>query len=372
MFWVANNMYRGSSMAASDPKEILAARQDVFLGKHNTLKDLIAETRQYLAPRDLERIEHAYELANRAHMGTVRVSGEPYIQHPLEVALLLADMRIDADGIVAALLHDVVEDTTYSLDELREQFGPAVSNIVDGVTKFDTLIPEDAGVGTGEAGENGNSEQEEQRRQQQVRDQKQRQRSETVRKMLLAMAEDPRVVVLKLADRLHNMRTLGVMNPAQQQNTARETREIYAPLARRLGMVLVQAELEDLAFSYLEPDKFTQLAREVEDERRKRQGVIDRICLALQEEMDKAGIRAEVRAWPKHLSSINRKLEQSGAELSQIHDLVAYRILVDSVHDCYLALGHIHALWRPKDGRIKDFIATPKINGYKSLHTTVC
>src|SRR5579864_1064482 len=139
MFWVANNMYRGSSMAASDPKEILAARQDVFLGKHNTLKDLIAETRQYLAPRDLERIEHAYELANRAHMGTVRVSGEPYIQHPLEVALLLADMRIDADGIVAALLHDVVEDTTYSLDELREQFGGAVADIVDGVTKFDTL-----------------------------------------------------------------------------------------------------------------------------------------------------------------------------------------------------------------------------------------
>ncbi|HEV2473296.1 MAG TPA: RelA/SpoT family protein [Chthonomonadales bacterium] len=200
---------------------------------------------------------------------------------------------------------------------------------------------------------------------------KRRQRSETVRKMLLAMAEDPRVVVLKLADRLHNMRTLGVMDHSQQQNKARETREIYSPLARRLGMSLVQAELEDLAFSYLEPDKFTQLAHEVEEERRKRQPQIDEICRMLREEMEKAGIHAEVRFWQKHLSSINRKLEQSGTELSQIHDLVSYRILVDTVHDCYLALGHIHALWRPKDGRIKDFIATPKVNGYQSLHTTV-
>src|SRR5947209_13979984 len=189
--------------------------------------------------------------------------------------------------------------------------------------------------------------------------------------MLIAMAEDPRVVVLKLADRLHNMRTLSVMNQAQQQNKARETREIYAPLARRLGMALAQAELEDLAFSYLEPEKFTQLAREVEEERRKRQPTIDAICQALEEEMNEAGIHAEVHAWQKHLSSINRKLEHSGGELSQIHDLVSYRILVDSVHDCYLALGHIHALWRPKDGRIKDFIATPKVNGYQSLHTTV-
>ena len=208
-------------------------------------------------------------------------------------------------------------------------------------------------------------------RQYQAGEQKRRERSETVRKMLLAMAEDPRVVVLKLADRLHNMRTLSVMNQSQQQNKARETREIYAPLARRLGMAQAQAELEDLAFSYLEPEKFTRLASAVEEEKHKRQPIIDQICRSLEEEMDKAGISAEVRAWPKHLSSINRKLEQSGTELSQIHDLVAYRILVDTVHDCYLALGHIHALWRPKDGRIKDFIATPKVNGYQSLHTTV-
>ncbi len=316
------------------------------------VEQLLAETRQYLTPQEMEKIQCAYDLANRAHMGVVRRSGEPYIQHPLEVALLLADMRIDADGIVAALLHDVVEDAHYSLDDLRQQFGPAVANIVDGVTKFDVLARSGEPPGKGEA-ELHNA------------------RSETVRKVLLAMAEDPRVVVLKLADRLHNMRTLGAMNPTQQQNKARETSEIYAPLARRLGMTLVQNELEDLAFSYLEPEKYARLAREVEEERRNRQPYIDQVCRALQEEMDRAGIHAEVHAWQKHLTSINRKLQQSGGELSQIHDLVSFRILVDTDHDCYLALGHIHALWRPKDGRIKDFIATPKLNGYQSLHTTV-
>ncbi|HKV59000.1 MAG TPA: RelA/SpoT family protein, partial [Ktedonobacteraceae bacterium] len=352
---------------------------------HLTLEDLLAETSQYLSPLDLETIRRAYEVANEAHQGIMRRSGEPYISHPLEVALLLADMRIDADGIVAALLHDVVEDTAFTLDDLRARFGAAVADIVDGVTKFDTLAGKNGAtpfIASSQPGQNVGTrliassaapetpEQVEQR-QSQAREQKRRERSETVRKMLLAMAEDPRVVVLKLADRLHNMRTLSVMNQAQQQNKARETREIYAPLARRLGMSLVQAELEDLAFSYLEPEKFTRLASAVEAERRKRQPIIDQICRSLEEEMDEAGIHAEVRAWPKHLSSINRKLEQGGTELSQIHDLVAYRILVDTVHDCYLALGHIHALWRPKDGRIKDFIATPKVNGYQSLHTTV-
>src|SRR5260221_142362 len=259
---------RGTTMMTANPDEFLALPQ-------MTLEHLLEETRQYLSPSEMERIQRAYEVANLAHRGVVRRAVDPYIQHPLGAALLLA------------------------------------------------------------------------------------------------MAEDPRVVVLKLADRLHNMRTLSVMNHAQQQNKARETREIYAPLARRLGMALVQAELEDLAFSYLEPERYAKFARTVEAERRKRQPAIDQICQALQEEMDKADIHAEVHAWQKHLSSIDRKLEQSGDELSQIHDLVSYRILVDSVQDCYLALGHIHALWRPKDGRIKDFIATPKLNGYQSLHTMV-
>src|SRR6266516_950503 len=378
--------FRGIPMMAVNPDE----EESVVLS-HVTLEDLLAEVHQYLTPHDMETIQRAYNVANQAHMGTIRRSGEPYIQHPLEVALLLADMRIDADSIVAALLHDVVEDTDFTLEELRRQFGDAVANIVDGVTKFDTLAGKPI-VSANEIGAKGLSrtqptgtyspsqvlnppvldtpEQFEQK-QRLARDLKRRQRSETVRKMLLAMAEDPRVVVLKLADRLHNMRTLSVMNQAQQQNKARETREIYAPLARRLGMALVQAELEDLAFSSLDPEKYAKLARTVEAERRKRQPAIDQICQALQEEMQKADIHAEVHSWQKHLASIHRKLEQSGDELSQIHDLVSYRILVNTVQDCYLALGHIHALWRPKDGRIKDFIATPKLNGYQSLHTTV-
>ncbi len=339
---------------------------------HLTLEDLLEETRQYLAPQDQEKIRRAYDIARRAHKGAVRNSGEPFIQHPLEVALLLADMRIDADGIVSALLHDVVEDTDYSLDDLIELFGPDVANIVDGVTKFDALAGKTKGDPTSAYATEGG-----------VRTDvapppsvvdKRRQRSETVRKMLLAMAEDPRVVVLKLADRLHNMRTLRAMSPAQQQNKARETSEIYAPLAHRLGMELVGAELEDTVFSYLEPEKFARLERAVEQEVKRRQPYIDEVCRILQEEMKRAGLDAEVLAWQKHLASINRKLDnvsQEMSELSRIHDLVSFRILVNSDYECYLALGHIHALWRPKDGRIKDFIATPKLNGYQSLHTTV-
>ncbi|MBE3558746.1 MAG: bifunctional (p)ppGpp synthetase/guanosine-3',5'-bis(diphosphate) 3'-pyrophosphohydrolase [Ktedonobacteraceae bacterium] len=358
-----------------------------------TIQDLLREAERYLTPEDLEKIRRGYALARQAHEGVKRRSGEPFIQHPLEVALLLAGMRIDADGIVAALLHDVVEDTHYSLDELREQFGPAVASIVDGVTKFEALasasshqknqaskqafsasspastsstVPPPPAT----AGSQADSSTAVPAPASPI--DKRRQRTETVRKMLLAMAEDPRVVVLKLADRLHNMRTLGAMSPAQQQNTARETREIYAPLARRLGMALVQAELEDMALSYLEPEKFARLVREIEEEVRRRQPYTDEVCRILRSEMERAGIRAEVQAWRKHVASINRKLEETGSsDVSQVHDLVSFRILVDTDYECYLALGHIHALWRPKDGRIKDFIATPKLNGYQSLHTTV-
>jgi GTP diphosphokinase / guanosine-3',5'-bis(diphosphate) 3'-diphosphatase len=329
-----------------------------------TLKDLLQETGHYLTSDDQEKIRRAYELANKAHKGTVRNSGEPYIQHPLEVAFLLADMRIDAAGIVSALLHDVVEDTSYSLEDIREQFGSAVARIVDGVTKFDILAGKPEHPSTP-----GSSPTEPQPPS--IVD-KRRIRTETVRKMLLAMAEDPRVVVLKLADRLHNMRTLSAMSTAQQQNKARETSEIYAPLARRLGMANVQAELEDFALRYLEPEKYARLARTAEEEVKRRLPYVDRVCRALREEMEQAGIQAQVVAWQKHLASINRKLEeQNSDDLSQIYDLVSYRILVKSDDECYLALGHIHSLWRPKDGRIKDFIATPKLNGYQSLHTTV-
>jgi guanosine-3',5'-bis(diphosphate) 3'-pyrophosphohydrolase len=332
-----------------------------------TLSGLLEETGLYLTAEDQEKIGRAYDLANKAHQGTVRNSGEPYIQHPLEVALLLADMRIDADGIVSALLHDVVEDTSYSLEDISSAFGVAVANIVDGVTKFDALAGKPQLATT-----EGNEESVVEVAEPPSIVDKRRVRTETVRKMLLAMAEDPRVVVLKLADRLHNMRTLDAMSSAQQQNKARETSEIYAPLARRLGMAHVQADLEDLALRYLEPEKYARLVRTVGEESKRRQAYIEKVCRALRKEMERAGIHAQVNAWQKHLASINRKLEeQNSDELSQIHDLVSFRILVDSDDECYLALGHIHALWRPKDGRIKDFIATPKLNGYQSLHTTV-
>jgi GTP pyrophosphokinase len=370
-----NKLLEGSlTPSGSQPK----TWKDNLTFSQLTLEDLLKETRQYLTEQDIEKIKRGYALASRAHEGVVRRSGEPYIQHPLEVALLLAGMRIDADGIVSALLHDVVEDTDYSLEDLSAQFGAAVANIVDGVTKFDAL----AGAQNKPAAEKAAVAGEPQAAADETASQlpppvpsvidKRRQRTETVRKMLVAMAEDPRVVVLKLADRLHNMRTLSAMSPAQQQNTARETREIFVPLARRLGMALVQAELEDLVLYYLEPEKYVRLAREVEEEVKRRQPLIEKICRILSTEMEKAGIHAEVEAWQKHLASINRKLEESNSkEISQIHDLVSYRILIDTDYECYLALGHIHSLWRPKDGRIKDFIATPKLNGYQSLHTTV-
>ena len=345
-----------------------------------TLDDLLAQTQKYLTPDDQQRIRRAYELAKKAHGGVTRRSGEPYIQHPLEVAQLLAGMRIDADGIIAALLHDVVEDTSYALEDLQEQFGQSVASIVDGVTKFDAITPEPAQEGKGSAS-NVHSINEVNKGHVKGKispADKQRQKMETVRKMLLAMAEDPRVVVLKLADRLHNMRTMDAMTSEQQQSKSRETREIYVPLARRLGMALVQEELEDRVLSYLDPVRYAWLAHEVDEEMRRRQSYIDRVCETLREEMARAGIHADVDVRWKSLASINRKLadlprinDEPHNEMTQLHDMLSFRILVDTDYECYLALGHIHALWRPKDGRIKDFIATPKVNGYQSLHTTV-
>ena len=327
-----------------------------------TLAGLLVQTRQYLTSQDAEKIQRAYALANEAHKGTSRRTGEPFIQHPLEVALLLATLRIDADGIVAALLHDVVEDTHYSLRDLQEQFGSSVAIIVDGVTKFNTLAQTSSTLK--EDGQEPPA----------VIDKRQ-QRIETVRKMLLAMVEDPRVAVLKLADRLLNMRTLDAMNSAQQQNKARETREIYAPLARRLGMSLVQEELEDLALKYLEPEKYTRLVQLVNKEMERQCASIDLIYHKLQEEMERAGIKAEVQVSRKYVASINRQLgdvlrQPNEGEMGQMYDLVSFRILVETDAECYLALGHIHALWRSRDVRIENFIATSK-NGYHSLHTTV-
>ncbi len=375
------------------------------------LKVLLDECQRYMSPRDLDLVQRAYALAEEAHRGVRRQSGEPYIEHPLAVAKILADMRVDAQGIAAALLHDVVEDTRFTLEDIRGQFGPGIAAIVDGVTKFNAFEAKKAGpgknalriitpareegeqsrpegkasaeegedVGTGEESANtteGSARlrpvpEDEERRKKRVRDSHIKQQAETVRKLLLAMAEDPRVVVVKLADRLHNMRTLEAMNPAQQQTKAREVREIYAPLAGRLGMGLVKTELEDLAFKYLEPKKYQWLKEQVAEKREQRKEYVERVCKILRAEMHRAGIKAEISGRPKHLYSIYVKIERLGVDISEIHDLIAFRILVDSVEDCYRALGHIHMLWRPKDGRIKDYIAQPKQNGYQSLHTTV-
>ncbi|HEY7349206.1 MAG TPA: bifunctional (p)ppGpp synthetase/guanosine-3',5'-bis(diphosphate) 3'-pyrophosphohydrolase [Ktedonobacterales bacterium] len=389
------------------------------------LKALLDECQRYMSASDIELVEHAYALAEEAHRGVTRQSGEAYIEHPLAVAKILADMRIDAQGVAAALLHDVVEDTRFTLDDIRGRFGSGIAAVVDGVTKFNAFETKKAARGksaleekkTGPAksalrlvtparasDEQSQAEEhagaddagridasadsttsteggvqlrpvpaseDEERRKKRVRDSYIKQQAETVRKLLLAMAEDPRVVMVKLADRLHNMRTLESMSPAQQQAKARETREIYAPLAGRLGMGLVKTELEDLAFKYLEPKKYQWLKEQVSEKREQRKDYIDRVCQILDEEMRRAGIKAEISGRPKHLYSIYIKIERLGVDISEIHDLIAFRILVDTVEDCYRALGHIHMLWRPKDGRIKDYIAQPKQNGYQSLHTTV-
>ncbi len=405
---IAGEGFRSNRMSTVRRKEHQQAERAPATG---ALKVLLDECQRYMSARDLELVQHAYDLAEEAHRGVTRQSGEPYIEHPLAVAKILADMRIDAQGIAAALLHDVVEDTRFTLDDIRGQFGAGIAAIVDGVTKFNAFEAKKAGPGQSalrlitparEGAEPGRAEEkasvedgeganpgedsanaaeggprrrpvpeDEEHRKRRVRDSHIKQQAETVRKLLLAMAEDPRVVVVKLADRLHNMRTLEAMSPVQQQTKAREVREIYAPLAGRLGMGLVKTELEDLAFKYLEPKKYQWLKEQVAEKREQREEYVERVCQILREEMRAAGIKADISGRPKHLYSIYVKIERLGVDISEIHDLIAFRILVDTVEDCYRALGHIHMLWRPKDGRIKDYIAQPKQNGYQSLHTTV-
>jgi guanosine-3',5'-bis(diphosphate) 3'-pyrophosphohydrolase len=398
-------------MSSASRKEFHTTDAALTGGAAGALAVMLEACQRYMPTKDLELVQRAYLLAEEAHRGVKRQSGEPYIEHPLAVAKILADMRIDAQGIAAALLHDVVEDTRFTLDEIREQFGPVIANIVDGVTKFNAFeskkegrtksalrliaqgVESEARPTQGEPLSNGEGNKpgaqaeaagsveagakirvlpgDEERRKKRVRDSQIKQDAETVRKLLLAMAEDPRVVVVKLGDRLHNMRTLEAVSPAQQQAKARETREIFAPLAARLGMGLMKTELEDLAFKYLEPRKYQWLKEQVAEKREQRKEYVERVCTILREEMERAGIKADITGRPKHLYSIYQKMERLGVDISEIHDLIAFRILVDSVEDCYRALGHIHMLWRPKDGRIKDYIAQPKQNGYQSLHTTV-
>ena len=319
---------------------------DVQVKKRNkpNIEHIIAKLKTYQPDAPLELVTKAYQLAYSAHDGQLRVSGEAYICHPIGVATILADLQIDAVTISASLLHDVVEDTPVTLELLEKDFGKEIAMLVDGVTKLNRIEYKS----------------------------KEEQQLENYRKMFLAMAKDIRVVLIKLADRLHNMRTLKYMAPYKQEEISRETLEIFAPLAHRLGISNVKWELEDLSFRFLEPEKYYRLVEQVKQKRKEREKIITDAIALMEERLESVGITAEIQGRPKHFYSIYKKMKKNHKQdVSEIYDLSAIRIVVDSLKDCYGALGIVHTLWKPLPGRFKDYIAMPKSNGYQSLHTTV-
>jgi GTP pyrophosphokinase len=297
----------------------------------------------YLAKGDVRLVQRAYEFAEASHRGQLRASGEPFVEHPLGVASILGELGMDATTLVAALLHDVVEDTDLSLEDVEREFGAEVATIVDGLTKLDKI---------------------------QYRS-REAEQAENVRKMMVAMARDIRVLIIKLADRLHNMRTLGSLSREKQVEKATETLEIYGPLAHRLGIYSVKWELEDLAFGTLHPKQFEEIQNLVGKAESERASYLGLVVDAVEDRLRKSKIKAAVQGRPKHLYSVYEKMVLRGKEFSEIYDLVGIRILVDTVKDCYAALGALHSLWKPVPGRFKDYIAMPKFNMYQSLHTTV-
>ena len=307
-------------------------------------RDLVASIRKYHPSDDLSMIEKAYQLADNAHKDQKRKSGEPYIIHPLCVAIILADLEMDKETIAAGLLHDVVEDTVYTEEQLAEIFGKEVALLVDGVTKLTQLSWSADKV---------------------------EMQAENLRKMFLAMAKDIRVIIIKLADRLHNMRTLQYMRQEKQKEKAKETIEIYSPLADRLGISKIKIELDDLALRYLEPNVYKELEEKIALTSEARQKFIDDIIAEIETHMENAEIRCEVNGRVKHFFSIYKKMLNQHKTLDQIYDIFAVRIIVDSVKDCYAALGVIHEMYKPIPGRFKDYIAMPKPNMYQSLHTTL-
>ncbi len=297
----------------------------------------------HLPPPDRELVQRAYERAAAAHRGQRRLSGEDYVEHPLQVASILADLRLDASTLAAALLHDTVEDTALTLRQVTAEFGPDVGRLVEGVTKLSRISF---------------------RSDQQVA-------AENIRRMLLAMADDIRVVLIKLSDRLHNMRTLDVLPESKRRRISRETLDIYAPLAHRLGIGQIKWELEDLAFRTLEPDNYQDVVGRVARKRKDRETLVSDLREILARELEKIEIGADISGRPKHIYSIWQKMTRDHKDFSQIFDLQAIRVQVGSVKDCYGVLGVVHSLWKPLPGRFKDYIAMPKSNGYQSLHTTV-
>src|SRR5204863_5735698 len=307
-------------------------------------EDLLERVRSYTSDEEREFLRRAYVFSALEHKGQVRHSGEPYLVHPLEVASILADMRLDPAAIAAGLLHDVVEDTLTTIEKIQEHFGPEVAHVVEGVTKISAIT--------------FSSSEERQ--------------AENFRKMLLAMVDDIRVILVKLADRLHNMRTLEHMPEERRLRTAQETLDIYAPIANRLGMDKIKNELEELSFKFLEPKAYEALRAKVDATRRATEGLIGELKKTITAKLAEADVPViEIDGRIKRLFSISQKLKRQKIEMEQVYDFIALRIIADDVKDCYAALGIIHQTWSPVPGRIKDFIAMPRPNGYQSLHTSV-
>jgi GTP pyrophosphokinase len=309
------------------------------------ITDILDKTQDYLSPQELEMIEKAYIFSAAVHQGQVRLSGEPYLTHPVEVAGILADMKLDAATIISGLLHDTVEDTLTTIEQVREGFGKDVAFLVDGLTKISKIT---------------------------FGSQEERQ-AENFRKMMLAMSSDIRILLVRLADRIHNMRTLNFQPANRQQYIAKETIELYAPLANRLGINWMKVELEDLSFQYVKPDAYHELARRVVQSKEKRDQYTEEVKGIIHAEMERFELKGEVDGRAKHYYSIYKKMEEQHLNFDEVYDLMAFRVILDSDQEktCYEALSVVHALWKPVPGRFKDYIAMPKANNYRSLHTTV-
>ena len=323
--------------------EHYSAAEQPLLPTDSENSPLTTLLKAYLSQDEIEQVWHAYRYSDNAHKGQVRRSGEPYIVHPVAVACILAKLHLDVPTLLAALLHDVVEDTGVVADELKEQFGEQVAGLVDGLTKLDKIELQTA-----------------------VQAQ-----AENVRKMLLAMSQDVRVILIKLADRLHNMQTLDVMKPEKQKRISQETLDIYAPIANRLGLNVIYQELEDLSFKYIYPNRYKVIVKAIKTARGNRKEVISKILESLTKQLTDAEIEADVEGREKHVYSIYKKMVAKGLKLSQVGDIYGFRVLVKDTPTCYLTLGSLHGLYKPIPGKFKDYIAISKVNGYQSLHTTL-